>query len=90
MIPWQIKLGISNVVDGNSAGLTHRLSVTNLIFNELKGNINEKLIFSSNSISSGIESKIKKSLEILDLIKSAVESPNTSAEEKIEFMIFQI
>jgi signal transduction histidine kinase len=89
-IPWQIKLGILMLLMAILPGLIISYSVTNLIFNELKGNINEKLIFSSNSISSGIESKIKKSLEILDLIKSAVESPNTSAKEKIEFMISNI
>ncbi len=65
-------------------------SITDLILNELRGNINEKLIFSSNSISASINSKINKSLEIQDLIKSTLENPDINANEKIEFMISNI
>lgn len=71
-------------------GLLISYSITSLILNELRGNINEKLIFSSNSISSSINSKINKSLEIQDLIKSTIENPDISANEKIEFMISNI
>jgi len=71
-------------------GLLISYSITSLILNELRGNINEKLIFSSNSISSSINSKINKSLEIQDLIKSTIENPDISANEKVEFMISNI
>jgi len=71
-------------------GLIISYSITDLILNELRGNINEKLIFSSNSISSSINSKINKSLEIEDLIKSTLENPDITANEKIEFMISNI
>ncbi len=89
-IPWQLKLVALMLLMAILPSLIISYSVTDLILNELKGNINEKLIFSSNSVSSSINSKINTSLEIQDLIKNTIENPNINANEKIEFMVSNI
>lgn len=65
-------------------------SITGLIRDELKSNINTQLIYAANSISVNINSKLKKSIEILELNKKIIENPNLGSNEKIAFLVSNV
>lgn len=64
--------------------------ITGLIRDELKSNIDSQLIYSSGSISSNINSKIKKTLEFLDLLNKIIENRNLAPDQKIAFMVSSV
>ncbi len=89
-IPWQIKLVILMLFMAILPSLLISYSITDIIRNELKFNINNQLIYSSKSIAVSIDSKLKKNLEILDFTKSVFENPNLDAQQKIAAVISSV
>lgn len=59
-IPWQIKLVLLMLLMAVIPALLISYGVVGIIRDELKSNINGQLIYSSNSIASSIDSKLKK------------------------------
>lgn len=89
-IPWQIKLIFLMLLMAVIPGLIISYSVIGMIRDELKSNINGQLIYSSNSIASDIDSRIKKNLEILELSKNIVENPGLNSNEKIALLVSSV
>ncbi len=89
-IPWQIKLLFLMLAMAILPSLLISYSVINVIRNELKSNINMQLLYSASSVSSSINSKIKKSFEIIDLVKKTVENPVLDSNQKVAFIVSMV
>lgn len=89
-IPWQIKLVLLMLVMAVIPALLISYGVVGIIRDELKSNINGQLIYSSNSIASNIDSKLKKNFEILQLSKNIVENPELGSKEKVALLVSSV
>jgi signal transduction histidine kinase len=87
IIPWQIKLVVLMLLMAVLPSFLISTSITGRLRDELKSNIDGQLIFSASSVSSSINSRIKKSIENLELIKKMVENKNLDPNDKIALMV---
>lgn len=89
-IPWQIKLVLLMLLMAVIPALLISYGVVGIIRDELKSNINGQLIYSSNSIASNIDSKLKKNIEILQLSKNIVENQELGSKEKVALLVSSV
>ena len=89
-IPWQIKLVFLMLLMAIIPSFLISYSITDIIRDELKYNINNQLIYSAKSMAVSIDSKLKKNLEILDLTKDAFESSTLDPQGKIAVLISSV
>ena len=89
-LPWHTKLVVLMFAMAVIPGLIISYSITGLIRNELKSNVDGQIIFSTTSVASNVDSKVRSALESIELIKNVFENPELDSDQKIAFLVSSV
>lgn len=89
-IPWHVKLVVLMFAMAIIPGLIISYSITGLIRNELKSNIDGQIIFSTTSVASNVDSKVISTIESIDLVKNVFENPKLDPDQKVAFLVSSV
>lgn len=86
-IHWNFKLLAVLIIVAAIPATIIVMNVLNIIRDELKSNINNQLLFSSNEVAKQIDEHYDKTFEVLDLVKQNLLNENLGGNERINLIL---